>query len=133
MAALALLTVLAAQAAATPVETPTGSKEPSQLGVHTYVDLEGSAGYSTNPNLQFGDNTGAGFGRISVHGVHTIVSQRTITAISAFGQSEATSIEAAIGCAGTSSGSTSIGVWHDFAKSRETLYTKSGRTRWPTV
>ena len=51
------------------------------------------------------------------------------TVISAFGQSEATSIEATSGWAGTSSGSTSIEVWHDFAKSRDTLYTKSGRTR----
>src|SRR4051794_3560945 len=51
------------------------------------------------------------------------------TVISAFGHSEAMSIDATSGCAGTSSGSTSIGVWHDLAKSRETLYTKSGRTR----
>jgi hypothetical protein len=28
-----------------------------------------------------------------------------------------------------SSGSTNIGVWQDFAKSRDTLYTKSGCTR----
>src|SRR4029078_10189866 len=51
------------------------------------------------------------------------------TAISAFGPREATAIEASSGCASTSSGSTSIDVWHDFAKSRDTLYTKSGRTR----
>src|SRR4029077_5860974 len=51
------------------------------------------------------------------------------TVISAFGASEAMSIETWSGCAVTSSGSTSIGVWHDFAKSRDTLYTKSGCTR----
>src|SRR5262245_40725466 len=51
------------------------------------------------------------------------------TVISAFGASEAMSIETWSGCAVTSSGSTSIGVWHDFAKSRDTLYTKSGRVR----
>src|SRR5262249_55725897 len=51
------------------------------------------------------------------------------TVISAFGASEAMSIETWSGCAVTSSGSTSIGVWHDFAKSRDTLYTKSGRMR----
>src|SRR6516225_8238377 len=51
------------------------------------------------------------------------------TVISAFGASEAMSIETWSGCAVTSSGRTSIGVWHDFAKSRDTLYTKSGRTR----
>ena len=43
------------------------------------------------------------------------------TVISAFGASEATSIETWSGCAVTSSGSTSIGVWQDFAKSREIL------------
>src|ERR1700755_1744314 len=51
------------------------------------------------------------------------------TVISAFGASEAMSIETWSGCAVTSSGSTSIGVWHDFAKSRDTLYTKSGCAR----
>jgi hypothetical protein len=51
------------------------------------------------------------------------------TVISAFGQSDATSTEAISGCAATSSGSISIDVWHDFAKSRDTLYTKSGRLR----
>src|SRR5262249_4034459 len=50
--------------------------------------------------------------------------------ISALGQSDATSIDVTSGCAATSSGSTSIGVWQDFAKSRDTLYTKSGRTRY---
>src|SRR6185295_12862608 len=52
------------------------------------------------------------------------------TVISAFGASEAMSIETWSGCAVTSSGSTSIGVWHDFAKLRDTLYTKSGCTRY---
>src|SRR5499427_2338131 len=51
------------------------------------------------------------------------------TVVSAFGQSEAISIDVTSGCASTSSGSTSIEVWHDFAKSRETLYTNSGRAR----
>ncbi len=51
------------------------------------------------------------------------------TVISAFGASEAMSMETCSGCAGTSSGSTSIGVWQDFAKSRETLYPKLGRTQ----
>src|SRR3984957_15671854 len=51
------------------------------------------------------------------------------TVISEFGQSEAISIETLSGCATTSSGSTSIGVPQDFAKSRDTLYTKSGCTR----
>ena len=48
------------------------------------------------------------------------------TVISAFGASEATSIEVCSGCAGTSSGSTSIGVRQFPIKSRDTLYKKSG-------
>src|SRR5262245_28381109 len=50
------------------------------------------------------------------------------TVISAFGASEATSIEVCSGCAGTSSGSTSIAVWQCRMKSRDTLYRKSGCT-----
>jgi hypothetical protein len=38
-------------------------------------------------------------------------------------------METGYGCAGVSSGMTSIGVWHERAKSRDTLYTKSGWTR----
>ncbi len=51
------------------------------------------------------------------------------TVISAFGASEATSIEVCNGCPGVSSGITSIGVWQERTKSRGTLYTKSGWTR----
>jgi len=43
------------------------------------------------------------------------------TVISAFGASEATSIEVCSGCPGTSSGSTSIGVRQFLMKSRDTL------------
>ena len=43
------------------------------------------------------------------------------TVTSAFGQSEATATEACSGCAGVSSGSTSIGVVQEAANSRETL------------
>jgi hypothetical protein len=50
------------------------------------------------------------------------------TVISAFGASEATSIEVCSGCPGTSSGSTSIGVRQFLMKSRDTLYRKSGCT-----
>ena len=48
------------------------------------------------------------------------------TVISAFGASEATSIEVCSGCPGTSSGNTSIGVRQFLMKSRDTLYRKSG-------
>jgi len=88
MGPLIAIAALAAQTAA-----PPGSAEPSESsgkqspkGSYTYVDLEAGAGYSSNPNFQLGDNTGAGFGRLSVHGVHTRVSERTSTSLSAFGQ-----------------------------------------------
>ena len=48
------------------------------------------------------------------------------TVISALGASEATSTDVCSGCAGTSSGSTSIGVRQFRIKSRDTLYRKSG-------
>jgi hypothetical protein len=91
MSGLMFVSVLAAQAATAPlgaVPTPsaTASGDSSSNGAYTYVDLEAGAGYSTNPNLDFGDNRGAGFGRISVHGVHTRVSARTTTVLSAFAQ-----------------------------------------------
>lgn len=89
MSALMALTVLAAQAAApsAPASTSDATTQHPLTGSYTYLDLEGSAGYSSNPNLQFGDNTGAGFGRLSIHGVHTRVSARTNTVLSAFAQS----------------------------------------------
>ncbi len=43
------------------------------------------------------------------------------TVISAFGHNEATSTELWCGWAGVSSGSTSIGVWQERAKSFDTL------------
>src|SRR6516164_1038354 len=52
------------------------------------------------------------------------------TVISAFGASDATSIEVCSGCPGTSSGSTSIGVRQFRMKSRDTLYRKSGCTEY---
>ena len=48
------------------------------------------------------------------------------TVISAFGASDATSIDVCSGCDGTSSGSTSIGVRQFAINSRDTLYRKSG-------
>ena len=51
------------------------------------------------------------------------------TVISSFGQCETMSMDVWSGCAATSSARTSIGVWHVRAKSRDTLYTKSGRRR----
>ena len=86
MSAMMFVTALAAQAATAPLGTApspsaTATGESSSNGAYTYVDLEAGAGYSTNPNLDFGDSRGAGFGRISVHGVHTRVSDRTTTVL----------------------------------------------------
>src|SRR5947208_9791519 len=46
---------------------------------------------------------------------------------SAFGARLATSIATLYGCAGTSSGATSSGVWMERTKSRDTVNTKSAR------
>ena len=90
MGALLIISAFAAQATAAPSPTPPAAATPagdsSSTGVSTYVDLEAGAGYGTNPNLRLGDNTGSGFGRISAHAVHTRVSARTTTVLSAFGQ-----------------------------------------------
>jgi hypothetical protein len=95
MGGLALVAALAVQAA-----TQTGAPPPSpaakapetavpttHVGQSTYVDLEAGAGYSTNPFLSLGSHNGAAFGRISAHAVHTHITERTTTVISAFGQS----------------------------------------------
>lgn len=83
-----IIAALAAQAATTPSGSPapTDVNAGPQAGSSTYVDLEAGAGYSTNPFLSQGDDTGRGFGRISVHAVHTRISARTTTVLSAYGQ-----------------------------------------------
>jgi hypothetical protein len=86
MSALVIISAFAATAPSpAPAATTMASAEPNQ-GVSTYVDLEAGAGYSTNPLLQFGSDTGAAFGRVSAHAVHTRLSARTTTVLSAFGQ-----------------------------------------------
>lgn len=57
-----------------------------QRGQTTYVDLDAGAGYSTNPQFGFDGDSGAGFGRFSVRGVHTRFSARASTVLSAFAQ-----------------------------------------------
>src|SRR5262245_65673565 len=47
-----------------------------------------------------------------------------------FGARRTTSMATAYGCAGTSSGRTSIGVWHERTKSRVTVKTKSALVRY---
>ena len=90
MSALLIISALAAQATAAPSPAPPATATPagdsSSIGSSTYVDLEAGAGYGTNSNLRFGDNTGSGFGRISANAVHTRVTARTTTVLSAFAQ-----------------------------------------------
>jgi hypothetical protein len=93
-AVLALIAGLAAQAAqsTTAPAPPPAAPEPTKgrnVGQLTYVDLEGGAGYSTNPQFSFGSNTGSANGYVSVHAVHTRITDRTTTLISAFAQETA--------------------------------------------
>ena len=95
MPGLLLVTALAAQAVTSgaPAPAPTATQSSAATtsatnpGESTYVDLEGGGGYSSNPNLSLGSNTGAAFGRVSAHAVHSRVSARTTTVLSGFAQS----------------------------------------------
>ena len=91
MSTMALVIALAPQATA-----PTGSTAPAtdtstasegpQVGTLTFVDLEAGAGYSSNPIQRISGSSGSGYGRFSVRGVHTRISTRTSTSISAYAQ-----------------------------------------------
>jgi hypothetical protein len=89
MGPLLMIGAAAAQVTAAP-ETPPAATESTapavRHGQSTYLDLEGGVGYSTNPELGFGSNLGSAFGRLSIHGVHTRVSERTTTVLSGFAQ-----------------------------------------------
>ena len=92
MTGFATLAAIAAQVAtqtgtATTPPSPTDATAPAaHLGESTYVDLEGGAGYSSNPLLRLGSGNGAAYGRISAHVVHTRISERTTTVLSGFAQ-----------------------------------------------
>lgn len=96
-AVIALIATLAAQAAQSTAAPPAPSTsttegEPTEkrnIGQVTYLDLEGGVGYSTNPQLSFGTNRGAGDGYVSLHAVHTRITARTTTLLSAFAQETA--------------------------------------------
>lgn len=49
-----------------------------------YIDLNAGVGYATNPNLFAGGGTDSAFGRISALAVHSVVSNRTSTDLSAY-------------------------------------------------
>jgi hypothetical protein len=79
--------LIAQEAPAAAGPSPTG--EPiaaSRKGKSDYVDLEAGAGYSTNPFLAYGSDTGRAFGRISAHAVHSRWTERSSTTLSAYGE-----------------------------------------------
>lgn len=87
MSGLLLVAVFAQAATATgSTPAPTDSTAPKNVGAITYLDAEAGAGYSTNPFLSLGHHSGEGFGRFSLHVVHTRVSDRTTTVFSAYAQ-----------------------------------------------
>ena len=87
MSALLAVTALAAQAA-TPAPPPASTEPTSgpKVGQSTYLDVEAGAGYSSNPLLSLSPNQGSAFGRISLHAVHTRISERATTVLSAYGE-----------------------------------------------
>ena len=84
------LLVIAAFAQATtatsPPTAPADAASATHVGSLTYLDAEAGAGYSTNPFQLIGNSTGQGFGRFSLHGVHTRITDRTTTVLSAYAQ-----------------------------------------------
>ena len=90
MGALLIVATLAAQVGTTGTSTPSPSTDATAPQTHagqtTYADFEVGAGYSTNPNMTVLNDEGAGFGRISVHAVHSRVSALATTLISAYAE-----------------------------------------------
>jgi hypothetical protein len=89
MSALIFVAALAAQTTG-PAGAPgsTETRQAPQMGRVTYLDLEAGAGYSSNPFQSLQNSTGAGFGRVALHAVHTRISERTTTILSGFAQSQ---------------------------------------------
>jgi hypothetical protein len=84
-AALAAQTTTASgQAPAPPNDTATTAGQ--KAGQSTYLDIEGGVGYSSNPRLNVTSSNGEAFGRISLHAVHTRISARTTTLLSAYAE-----------------------------------------------
>jgi hypothetical protein len=91
-AVIALIAGLAAQVAQSQAATAPPTAEAAKarnVGQSTYLDLEGGAGFSTNPQFSRFSNTSSADGYISLHAVHSRVTDRTTTVLSAFGQETA--------------------------------------------
>jgi len=71
--------------AASALAVPTALSAKSQ----TYVDVTAGLGYSTNPLLALGDDTGSAFGRFSLYGYHGWTTERTATSVSGFVENSA--------------------------------------------
>jgi hypothetical protein len=90
MGPLIIVTAFAAQAAAPAAKPPVAEAAGGpKVGELSYLDVEGGVGYSTNPLLSFGGDTGAALGRISLHAVHTRKTGRSTTVLSGFAQNVA--------------------------------------------
>jgi hypothetical protein len=50
----------------------------------TYIDIDGGLGYSTNPRLEYGDDTESVFARASIQAYHAWTTERSVTALTAF-------------------------------------------------
>jgi len=55
-------------------------------GETTYIDLEAGAGYSSNPQFAIVNARGSAFGRVSLHAVHSRISSRSTTLLSAYAE-----------------------------------------------
>lgn len=79
---LAGATPALAQATSTP-STPPASEPAKTYQNYNFIDLNGSVGYSTNPDLSL-DNHASAFGRISASGQHVSQSERGKTSIGGY-------------------------------------------------
>src|SRR5260221_7463875 len=88
MAALLIVAALAAQVGTTGGSATSTSTNASAPQIHpgesTYIDVEGGGGYSSNPQLSVINDQGSVYGRVSLHAVHSRVSARTTTLLSAY-------------------------------------------------
>jgi hypothetical protein len=86
MSPLLIIAALAAQTAPTSgTAASTDSTAPQRTsGETTYLDAEVGVGYSSNPQLSVFNDQGSAFGRVSLHAVHSRVSARSSTLLSAY-------------------------------------------------
>lgn len=113
MGPLLIVAALAAQVGAPGGDKSSTDKNAAKVssGQSTYVDIEAGVGYASNPNLAIVNDQGAAFGRISLHAVHSRVSSRSSTLISAFAEND--SYTNGHG----SQQSASLNIHHDYAVS----------------